>query len=459
MKNYRQFLPLASFLMMFLTSNNQVKGQNTESSLILDYTAGNTTNQPTNPFNSLNIKDIVVRQTVTQGIVFDQSMESCKLFANSFANTCDMTTDPNAQPPSSLSQVPVNQKTCSNVSESIQQVILNRRLCVTCSLIEIDSVPQVFVRVQSNGLPNHCVYWGGDSNDPDATGTSAAIDFQVKWNALTPRIPLSYNIETQAQLDHVICEDNEWSRIIPDDRQFSNIQETMRPGTSTDLSEFVGIALNGVLISNGLKGIEYPTDPLYPIKYGSFDKPMEAYETFDECLTSIQDSNSLGIHHYHILSPCLISSAWQAKQAISSCADSQTCLQSYKYYAKSDWSPKRLMPIGLAKDGHPIYGPFNDRGSLWQPCEVDVCNGLFINNQYAYVSTMFHPYFIGCWGPTNKPTLQQSCSANPRQCSQSHNSLSPFGIIEIIAFAMVYYISNNFSDSCQNSKFVKKINI
>jgi hypothetical protein len=60
------------------------------------------------------------------------------------------------------------------------------------------------------------------------------------------------------------------------------------------------------------------------------------------------------------------------------------------------------MPIGLAKDGRKIWGPYSFDGTPWQPCEVDLCNGRVIQGQYGYVATLFHPYIAGCSGPSNK---------------------------------------------------------
>jgi hypothetical protein len=61
---------------------------------------------------------------------------------------------------------------------------------------------------------------------------------------------------------------------------------------------------------------------------------------------------------------------------------------------------KTIIPIGLAKDGRVIYGPYKTNGNLWQPCDVDVCNGrIFAQDYYGYVATMFFPYMVGCWGP------------------------------------------------------------
>lgn len=68
-------------------------------------------------------------------------------------------------------------------------------------------------------------------------------------------------------------------------------------------------------------------------------------------------------------------------------------------------SQKKKFVIGIAKDGHLIYGPFKSDGSLWQPCDVDICNGVIEGTSYNYVATLFFPYTVGCWGPGNKQLL------------------------------------------------------
>lgn len=72
--------------------------------------------------------------------------------------------------------------------------------------------------------------------------------------------------------------------------------------------------------------------------------------------------------------------------------------------------------LGISKDGRPIYTPLYDDGKTYDDCDVDICNGMMIGGHYAYVSTMFHPYIMGCFGPGSSPTLYQQCSANPRLC-------------------------------------------
>lgn len=74
--------------------------------------------------------------------------------------------------------------------------------------------------------------------------------------------------------------------------------------------------------------------------------------------------------------------------------------------------------VGIAKDGHKILGPYKSNGALWQPCEVDICNGVKIGDSYYYVMTSFYPYTIGCWGPsTSQNYATLSCSANKRVCA------------------------------------------
>ena len=70
--------------------------------------------------------------------------------------------------------------------------------------------------------------------------------------------------------------------------------------------------------------------------------------------------------------------------------------------------------LGVAKDGRPVYTPYYGGGQTYAGADVDVCNGLTVNGHYAYVSTEFHPYIIGCYGKGNKPKYDQQCSTNGR---------------------------------------------
>ena len=85
------------------------------------------------------------------------------------------------------------------------------------------------------------------------------------------------------------------------------------------------------------------------------------------------------------------------------CSQIPSCKADPKLYAVAKIPAKlqSLNPIGLAKDGRVIYGPFKADGTLWQPCDVDVCNGRMFQGYYGYVATAFHPYLVGCFGPGN----------------------------------------------------------
>ena len=59
--------------------------------------------------------------------------------------------------------------------------------------------------------------------------------------------------------------------------------------------------------------------------------------------------------------------------------------------------------IGLARDGHLVYGPYDLNEELWSSDDHDICNGTYLDdNSYAYVSTAYFPYNIGCWGQNEK---------------------------------------------------------
>lgn len=68
--------------------------------------------------------------------------------------------------------------------------------------------------------------------------------------------------------------------------------------------------------------------------------------------------------------------------------------------------------VGIAKDGHIIYGPYNKHGEQWECDDMDVCNGHWLEDgSYGYGMSSFFPYTIGCWGPAPRPALiAASCS-------------------------------------------------
>ena len=58
--------------------------------------------------------------------------------------------------------------------------------------------------------------------------------------------------------------------------------------------------------------------------------------------------------------------------------------------------------IGIALDGNIVLGPYNFEGELWDTNEHDFCNTVVLaDGSYAYVTTTYPPYTVGCWGAVN----------------------------------------------------------
>ena len=69
----------------------------------------------------------------------------------------------------------------------------------------------------------------------------------------------------------------------------------------------------------------------------------------------------------------------------------------------------------MAKSGHVIYGPYDEFGEIWECEELDFCNGFYTEPEksYAYATTTFWPYTIGCWGAAQgKLQFQPSCTSS-----------------------------------------------
>ena len=114
-------------------------------------------------------------------------------------------------------------------------------------------------------------------------------------------------------------------------------------------------------------------------------------------------------YHYHMWSPCAKKGNGSASTSAAPgmCKDSDDCKKDPISFAISksytDTSTYGMI-IGLAKDGHLIYGPYNSAGKLWSCSDHDVCNGTFIDGNYVYLSTTTFPYVLGCFGPSVSQT-------------------------------------------------------
>jgi hypothetical protein len=146
----------------------------------------------------------------------------------------------------------------------------------------------------------------------------------------------------------------------------------------------------------------------------------------DACLSH---SNAGGVGHYHSWSPCITKAgavAVTGGQTVAPglCTSNTACISSFSTFSLAKgYTSKALSYIALAKDGHMIVGPYNEKGELWTCDDVDMCNGVFLSNgSYVYASTTFFPYVLGCFGPAQDHSYKAKCSTSA--CSGSSLSVS-----------------------------------
>eukprot|EP00475_Leptophrys_vorax_P028196 TRINITY_DN4069_c0_g1_i2.p1 TRINITY_DN4069_c0_g1~~TRINITY_DN4069_c0_g1_i2.p1 ORF type:complete len:359 (-),score=54.09 TRINITY_DN4069_c0_g1_i2:118-1050(-) len=66
--------------------------------------------------------------------------------------------------------------------------------------------------------------------------------------------------------------------------------------------------------------------------------------------------------------------------------------------------------MGVAVDGFPIYGPFDENGNELTPADLDECNGREYNGSYRYILTREFPYGPGClWGDVSPDVQEYLC--------------------------------------------------
>ncbi|CAF0827796.1 unnamed protein product [Adineta ricciae] len=260
-----------------------------------------------------------------------------------------------------------------------------RKLAVTC----IDGTT-VRIRVQSNGLPGRCI------DVPSSVSISEQnVDFAVNFN---PTVSVNSPIltpTTQTQLDAISCNITSQSSA----PSWSNLVTY----STTSLDTLVGVSIDNVAILN--VNSANMVDPFYPS--GGYSA-----ESVDSCLAHPQTS---GVYHYHAASGCSVS---PPTGNISLCSTSNGCSTNVAGWITSTWpsSAKKLTVIGIAKDGHVIYGPYLNGGKL-VTTGFDICNGMFYDSSgdYAYFATTKYPYITGCFGPSNYPSVGPSCTTNGQQ--------------------------------------------
>ncbi|CAF4413983.1 unnamed protein product, partial [Rotaria socialis] len=256
--------------------------------------------------------------------------------------------------------------------------VFAHKLCVTCS-----GSSTVRIRVQSNGLPLFCPFTPSILNEQD-------IDFEVNFNPTVSVNSLNQNATTTAALSQLLC----------------NIQTEANAPTSanlvsygTQLTTVAGVSVDGVALMNVNSAND--VDPFYP----TGGNPTESV---DACFGHPNDHY---VYHYHIASGCALN---PPSGTIASCTGTPSCSSSVATYSISLYNSYRtLTVIGIAKDGHVVYGPYDSTGTQ-VTSGFDICNGMFYNSNgdYAYFATQTFPYMTGCFGPGNYPNVSVNCSSN-----------------------------------------------
>lgn len=260
-------------------------------------------------------------------------------------------------------------------------------MCATCELKGTDTK----LRIQSNGLPQQCYY------SPDIEVVEQNIDFEVKfnWDVATHQ---QENISTVEEFDSMICDDKRLNHA-----KVPALAGFVHHGTDS-LSGFGGVLFSGVPVSSvvGKDGVD----------------PFNAPATWDDYSYSPVDQcgaypNEDGNYESHFAPACYADETLESNVELISGEDTVPYVEAaYSRFGSQE-------PIGVAMDGHIIWGPLDSTGMAWNDCELDVCNGVFVDGWYGYASSYYFPYTVGCYGPGNYNTLSPTCSSLVRSCSQA----------------------------------------
>ncbi|CAF3715558.1 unnamed protein product [Rotaria sp. Silwood1] len=313
----------------------------------------------------------------------NKSFGDCQQVATQFANTVS-----NGPVTNIMNTTGVN-VTCPQISNAscpgsmINGVcVWQQKLCVTCI-----NGSTVRIRVQSNGLPRRCTIL-----PTDAVFAERNIDFEVNFNPDVSVNSPNHAPSTAAALNNILCNiSNHMS--VPSTSAYTRLPASM------PIDVLAGVAVDGVTILN-VNSINQ-VDPFYP-------PPGYPMEGADQCLSH---PTGAGEFHYHISSGCILN---PPKGTVSGCGPDIGCANNISSYSISTFSAyRRLTLIGIAKDGHLIYGPYLLSG-VQVTTGFDICNGMFYDSfgNYAYFATETYPYVTGCFGPGNYPSFTPNCTTN-----------------------------------------------
>jgi hypothetical protein len=173
-----------------------------------------------------------------------------------------------------------------------------------------------------------------------ATISEQNIDFEVNFNPTVSVNSLNQNLTTASELSSVLCN-------IINEETAPSASNLVNYGIQVDT--VAGVSVDGVAIMNVNSAND--VDPFYPA--GGYSP-----ESVDTCLGH---PNTQNIYHYHIASGCALN---PPSGAISSCSGTTSCISSIATYSISLFTSYRtLTVIGIAKDGHVVYGPYDSTGT------------------------------------------------------------------------------------------------
>lgn len=260
------------------------------------------------------------------------SLSDCNTVAAKFDNTCGGTA------PTSITTTAGINVTCTSGftsstcpgTYSSGTCVFAHKMCVTCS-----GTTTIRIRVQTNGLPRYC------PNSPNAI-VQTNIDFTTNFN---PDVSINspvHSPSTQAALYGIVCNISSQASV-PSWSSFT------LGSNSVSLSTVAGVSIDGVSIENVNSANNI--DPFYPPGNNSA-------EMVDACLGH---PNFANVYHYHMASGCAVN---RPTGSIQSCASVSACAANVSNYGVTLFSSyKTLTVIGIAKDGHIIYGPYYSSGS------------------------------------------------------------------------------------------------
>lgn len=182
-------------------------------------------------------------------------------------------------------------------------------------------------------------------------------------------------------------------------------------------------------------------DPYYPKNWAGTNVSQTTPTTTDACLGHPDD---MGIYHYHIMSPCLFNT--NASYTSQICNTNYTaCYNDIKGFALAGFSnEKALTVIGITKDGHPFFGPYDASGNEFNCSSLDACNGMTASNgSYAYYATNTFPYGPGgCWGPSVTPSpYSASCTSNACPYLASSSEILSISMIAVLAITVLQMVN------------------